>query len=219
MASVRAAELGPSRFPWWQDWRGECAAIVASGPSTKSVNVAALRDRIHVIAIKENWKLCPWADVVYGCDAPWWLWRKGLVDYEGLKLTQALKVSSTYRDVYRVEVKHIHNLLVDEPGVIGSGGNSGFQALNIAVQFGATGIVLIGFDVTDRGGIHWYDRNEWPNANNPAASNFERWKRAFDASVPVLQRNGIEVVNTSQYSALKCFKYATLEATLGKWGL
>jgi hypothetical protein len=52
-------------------------------------------------------------------------------------------------------------------GVVGGGGNSGFQAVNLAAQFGASRIILIGFDMTDRGGKHWYGRNHWPMSNNP----------------------------------------------------
>ena len=42
---------------------------------------------------------------------------------------------------------------------IGGGGNSGFQALNLALQWGARKIILVGFDLTDENGLHWYGRN------------------------------------------------------------
>jgi hypothetical protein len=215
----RAAELGPARFSWWQDWRGECVAIVASGPSTSKAAVEALRDRIHVIAIKQNVELAPWAEVVYGCDAPWWIWRKGLPEYRGIKITQARLAKSRYSDLVCVEVKHVDKLLVDEPGIIGSGGNSGFQALNLAVQFGATGIMLIGFDYHDKGGVHWYGRNQAQGMNNPGEVNFSRWRRALAAIVSELEARGIDVVNASNGSSITCLRKRGIDETFRQWGL
>lgn len=220
VAENRAAALGPSRFDWWQDWRGECVAIVASGPSTKGANVALLRDRIHVIAIKENVNLCPWAEVVYGCDEPWWRHRRGLPDYKGIKLTYADRVCREYRDVHRIDVKKAEDkILLDNPGVVGSGGNSGFQSLNIGVQFGVTGVILVGFDMQGRGGEHWYGRNNWANANNPSEFNFPRWRNAFNAVAPDLANRGIEVIDASPIGALKCFRKMSIEGALARWGL
>lgn len=154
----RAARLGPARFPWWKDWRGGACAIIASGPSAKGVDYAGLRGRLPVLAIKETAvDLCPWADVAYGCDAPWWVFRRGLPDFKGVKIAWAASACDQFRDLHKVEIKDINldELLLEEPMVIGSGGNSGFQALNIAVQFGASRIMLIGFDMQDRSGVHY----------------------------------------------------------------
>ncbi len=165
-----AARLGPQQFDWWKDWRGECVAIVASGPSTKKATVELLRNRIHVIAIKKNIELCRWADVVYGCDAAWWRSVHGLPSYKGLKLSWADGGAKHYPDVHGVSiVQHKTRMLFDQPGQIGSGRNSGFQTINITAQFGAAGILLIGFDADDRSGVHWYGRNNWMDANNPGA--------------------------------------------------
>jgi hypothetical protein len=68
---------------WYLDWSGREVAIIASGPSAKKSGYAALRDRMPVIAIKENIELAPWADVVYGCDAAWWKKRNGLPEFKG----------------------------------------------------------------------------------------------------------------------------------------
>lgn len=207
---------------WWLDWRGECVAIVASGPSAKSVNIGSLRDRIHVIAIKKSVELCPWADVVYGCDAAWWKNdAKGLPDFSGLKLCYAVEVCRTFSDVYRFDIKTTTDgILTDQPGVIGSGGNSGFQALNIAVQFGATAVVLIGFDMNSRdSSLHWYGHNKWLNASNPLEFNFKRWRRAFTDAVPKLTKMGIDVANASSNSELTCFRRTTVEQALAGWGL
>jgi hypothetical protein len=205
---------------WWQDWRGECVAIIASGPSTKTANITALRDRIHVIAIKESIALCPWAEIVYGCDGPWWTYKKGLPEFKGIKISQDVKICSTFNLHHLKVIVTKDKLLLDEPGIVGSGGNSGFQALNLAVQFGATGIMLVGFDMkqgTD--GEHWYGRNKWNQASNPIEENYGRWRKAFTAVAVDLEKMGIGVINASPASALTCFRRRTIEQALQDWGL
>lgn len=166
-------------------------------------------------------RLAPWADAVYGCDGPWWHhWLKtGAKDFGGLKLAHDTGVCASFRDVHKIEVRDHDKLLFAEPGVIGSGGNSGFQALNIAAQFGARRILLVGFDMHGANGVHWYGRNTWRNANNPGDSNYVRWRAAFATQAPVLAAMGIEVVNASAESALTCFPATTIEETLAAWHL
>jgi uncharacterized Rossmann fold enzyme len=42
----------------------------------------------------------------------------------------------------------------------------------LAAQLGAKTILLIGFDMTDSAGVHWYGRNNWEQANNPTQDCF-----------------------------------------------
>ncbi len=209
-----------TRPKWFPNWTGECVAIVASGPSTSRASVEKLRDRIHVIAIKKNVELCPWADVVYGCDEAWWRSVDGLPDYKGLKVSWVDGGSKHFPDVCPLEIrKKTDEILLERFGVVGSGGNSGFQALNLAVQFGARGILLIGFDVQDRGGAHWYGRNNWIGANNPSNDNFSRWQKSFANAAGLLSAMDVQVVNAAPYSALRCFKKNSIDAALSGWGL
>lgn len=215
----RAAALGLSRFDWWRDWRGRAVAIIACGASAKSAEISLLRGKMPVLAIKEAAvDLCPWADVVYGCDAPWWRYRSGLPAFKGLKLRWAENGCDEYPDVHPVTIQHkeLDRIIVEEPGVIGSGRNSGFQALNIAVQFGATRILKIGFDIQ---GEHFYGRNNWMKANNPDAYNFQRWTAAFGLAAEDLKQLGIEAVNASPISALTCFRAMTVAQALECWSL
>lgn len=207
---------------WWPDWRGCDAAIIASGPSAKHAELGALRGRAKVLAIKQNVELFPDADAVYGCDASWWKHRRGLPEYRGLKVTFAGNKLIDFPDVRRVEIRkigkqYVDAILMDRPGEIGAGGNSGFQAINLAVQFGAIRILLIGFDMHGQSGVHWYGRNHWPQANNPDDRNFQRWIAAFDAVAPRLEGMGVEVINASANSALKCFPKRSITETLRDW--
>lgn len=157
--------------------------------------------------------------MVYGCDGPWWQKERGLPDYHGIKLAHDTAVCSKFRDVHKIEIIDKDKFYFDLPGVIGSGGNSGFQAINIAAQFGATRILLIGFDMHTGGGLHWYGANRWNGANNPAPPNLMRWRDAFEHQAGALRGRGIEVVNASPDSALVCFPHKTIEQALSDWGL
>lgn len=101
---------------------------------------------------------------------------------------------------------------------IGGGGNSGFQALNLAASmFGARRIILIGFDMNDQGGLHFYGRNRWSLANNPDHTNFRRWIENMASAAPMLWSRGVEVVNASPNSSLKCFPMRSIEDALQGW--
>lgn len=95
-------------------------------------------------------------------------------------------------------------LLTETPGTIGDGGNSGFQALNIAVQFGAKRIVLVGFDMRLDRGIHWHGRHP-KGLNNPQDLNIVRWRKAINGAAVELAELGVEVLNASPVSTLTAF--------------
>jgi len=215
-----AFEIGRRENKWWPDWSGDCVAIIGGGPSIKQTDLSILKDRIHIIAIKTAIDLVPWAEVVYGCDAPWWLDRRGLPKFGGLKFFHGPQAANHWKDMHRVEiVMGKDEMLVDLPLKIGNGGCSGFQSLNLAVQFGASDIILVGFDLHDRGGVHWYGRNKWDRASNPMPSNFNRWNKGFAAALPSLNKLGITVVNASTESELKPFPKKSLQETIEEWGL
>lgn len=197
---------------WWPDWLGQSCAIVASGPSAKAQPLELLRDKVRVIAINESWQLCKWADVLYGCDAKWWGMKLGVPDFRGIKIASD---ATQYRDVRRVTVDPLSNsLCLDQPGHLGAGGNSGFQALNLAVQFGTSQILLIGFDMRVDLGEHWHPRHYPPLSNPHPHDNLPRWRSALDGAAATLQRLNVRVVNCSPVSALKAYPKMTIEEAL-----
>jgi hypothetical protein len=204
----------------WPDWSGRCVAIIASGPSVKKAEVAKLRGVMPVLAIKKNVELAPWADIVYGCDHHWWRSVVGLRDFKGLKLAYDASICGSEYGIRKVDIPDIKcdRLVFDKTGSVGSGGNSGFQALNLAAQFGAKRILLLGFDMHGRSGEHWYGRNNWGLCSNPTEDNYRRWRAAFEGAAKQLTALGVEVVNVSQYSDLKCFPKMSLDQALTAWG-
>lgn len=103
---------------------------------------------------------------------------------------------------------------VPEPGLsldplrIHQGGNSGYQALNLAVLLGCARVLLVGYDMK---GDHWHPPHE---AVNPGECEFARWRVNFETTIPDLERAGVEVLNCTPGSALECFPRANLEDCL-----
>jgi hypothetical protein len=216
----RAAEIGPQTVSWWRDWRGECVAILGAGPSAKRADIGALQNRIHVIAVNESYRLAPWADAVYSCDLAWWKLHNGLADFAGLKLSHDAIACRTYPGLHRIWIENVagDELLLDRPTYVGAGGNSGFQAMNLAIQFGATGIALVGIDCNLEHGEHWHGRHPY-HMNNPAPSNVKRWHKAFDGVAASLRKMEIDVVNCSPISALSNYPKMTVPEALARWQL
>jgi hypothetical protein len=95
-----------------------------------------------------------------------------------------------------------------DPGFIYPGTNSGYQAVQLAYQLGAARIVLLGFDMTTERGSHWHGDHENGLAN---AVGSERWAHDFSQLAIDLEQQGVEVINASRHTALKCFKRSTVD--------
>lgn len=136
--------------------------------------------------------------------------------FAGLKITQdpLAAQNAEYRSLHRVKCDHkTDRLEVGLLGRVGWGGNSGFQALNLAVQFGARRIVLVGYDMRTDKGLHWH-RDHPRGMNNPSARNVARWRRVTDEAAEVLRALGIEVFNASPVSALTAYRKMSLTEAL-----
>lgn len=158
--------------------------------------------------------------MVYGCDGHWWRHRRGLPEFTGLKVRWGGDWGGEFPGVHTIDIeKTTDRLLLGKTGVLGSGGNSGFQALNLVVQFGSRRIILVGFDMTDRSGLHWYGRNVWPMSSNPMQSNFRRWLAAFATAGAQLGKLGAEVVNASPASAMVTFSRRSIADALMDWSV
>lgn len=98
------------------------------------------------------------------------------------------------------------------PDTINGGGNSGYQAVHLAATFGASKIVLLGFDMQRTGGKHhWHGKHEGRLANGVG---FRFWMENFQALARDLKARGVEVINATRETAMTCFPRAPLEEAL-----
>jgi hypothetical protein len=190
-------------------WEGRTVVVAATGPSlTQEV---ADRCRGHAaVAVSDAWRLLPWADVLYACDAAWWRYHRGVPDFAGERWTShgagndKQDIASTYglRCVAGAQGVGFSR----RQDVIHYGHNSGFQALNLAILLGAARIVLVGFDmrVVD-GRRHFHGDHPHPLINADPRRFVPHFERAA-ASLPA----GVEILNATPGSALTCWPIVPL---------
>lgn len=198
---------------WYPDWTGRVAAVIACGPGVRHVQLDLLRGRCAVLAVKEAADMAPWADAIYCCDTAFWRNWHAMPKFGGLKVTYSARIPG----VHPVGIDIDADRFVMTPGIIGNGGNSGFQAVNLALQWGARRVILIGFDMTDTNGVHFYGRATGDGRTNPSQRNFQRWVRAFDAAAMQLPALKSAIINATPYSALTCFPKMDLAAALAEF--
>lgn len=149
----------------------------------------------------------PWASVLYACDGKWWRSEDGIKareEFHGLKVTQDPQADEL--GLHRViHSDGVNKILTDPPGTIGAGGNSGFHALNLAVQFGARRIILLGYDMSTENGIHWHGPHKG-NIGDPQPSTVNGWVKHYEDNAGLIKSLGVEVINCSPGTALTCFQ-------------
>jgi hypothetical protein len=73
----------------------------------------------------------------------------GVAAFKGLKIGQDPITIKHWPQILKATIVRDHDrMLFEEVGVVGWGGNSGFHAVNLAAQFGAKKILLVGIDFT-----------------------------------------------------------------------
>lgn len=77
--------------------------------------------------------------------------------------------------------------------------------MNLAVQWGARRILLVGFDMNLKRGAHWHGRHP-AGLNNPRQANVDMWRRVLDDQAPILHNLGVEVLNCSMSSDLTAYR-------------
>lgn len=199
----------------WPDWRGQTCIVVGTGPSAKSASLSECEGKARCIVIKQSWRLAPWADVLYGIDRGWWLTNNGAREFKGLRVSPSPTACRLF-GMREVTLKTVPWLLTKETGVLGcglktGGGHSGFQAVNLAVQFGATKIVLAGFDMTLERGAHWH--KEGHGVAKPNENRVAEWRKAFDGCADQFKSLGVTVITTGQ-SALKNYPNVQISMAL-----
>jgi hypothetical protein len=199
--------------------RGWTECIVAApGPSLTEAIAERCRGQ-HVIAVNLAYRRVPWAEVLYAGDRDLIELYDGFPDFAGEKWSAH---EPRLNDKRAVAVRYGLRLVtgprqVDalgfslHPAVIHYGNSSGFQAINLAMHFGATLIKLVGFDMrTPPDGQPRHFHEDYPDkAMN--LSRYEHFHSAFAVAAKMLPAH-IRIVNCTPGSALRCFPMGELEA-------
>jgi hypothetical protein len=185
------------------NWRGRTAVCIASGPSLTVEDCEFVRGAgLPTIVTNTTFRIAPWADVLFGFDYKWW--RVHLAEvratFSGRLFCQSNRWPSRY---------------LEWPGMARgyrSFGNSGANAVSLAVVLGASRVVLLGYDCQLTGGrSHHHGDHPEPFAN---CDKLPQWPLQFERLGRWASARGIPVVNASRESALTCFDRVPLELAL-----
>lgn len=205
------------------DWN--CPVVVAAtGPSLGQLvahkcRMARLQSGFRVIAVNDAYRLMPWADILYACDAGWWKVHNGApglthgerwTTHEGDKPDES-NYKGDLPPEWRINLVRGRNgdTFSTNPAMIHYGGNSGFQAVNLAILKGATRIVLVGFDMRVIGDKrHFF--GDHPNGLFNR-TDYQVFAKSFETAAPTCP---VPVVNATPGSALKCWPMVDLESAL-----
>lgn len=192
-----------------RDHEGGTVAVLASGPSMSPEVAESVRAAgVPAIAINSTVRLAPWAWALYAADVEWWRHPENAAVIAAFR-GHCISVSGV------AGVRRLQNTGTDgidfTPGCVRTGGNSGYQALQVAVQSGARRVLLCGFDM--RAACHWHGPHPRGLRSTPPAT-YQIWADRFACAAPLLADAGIEVVNCSPGSALTCFPVTTIDEAL-----
>jgi hypothetical protein len=210
------------RKPWEcpRLWPGATFVILGSGPSLCAEDIAEVisarrRRRCRVITINSTWENLLTADVLYAGDCAWWNAHPEAQRFPALLIGCSQVGAEPWPTAVR-KINHRENEGIEtDRRFIGTGTNSGHQALNIAVHLGAARILLLGFDfgAGSDGKLHHHEDHRLP-LRNPDRPSFARWLRMIETTAEPLAALGIDVVNCSRSTAIACFRRGDIREEL-----
>lgn len=221
LMELGGASTSPEKPKWPLNWQGETAVIAATGPSLSESQVNAVRrarkyhaQTINLIAVNDAGLArraplsFPDADVLYAADWQWWNYYRP--NFAGIKVS-AKAPEHQVDDLIQVEVEtSAGNALPSTNEKLVSGGHSGYQALQIALNAGVNRVILLGFDCGAIGGKKTSIENREPEFVK--GSPFASWVEHYNA-IPGAYK-GREILNASADSAITAFPKISIEEIL-----
>jgi hypothetical protein len=178
-------------------------------------------EKWNVIAIADSYKALPLADVVYGCDNRWWEVHRTCNDFVGERW--ACHEDNTQGDVFHNDKRQMAeefglNLVRGQPGdefsfdpmFIRYGSNAGFQAINLALLFGCTNIVLVGFDMRHVNGQSHFFGDHPESLRRTSDLEYRGFVQHFECAAKALPGH-VRIINATPGSALTCFPMMSLD--------
>jgi hypothetical protein len=150
--------------------------------------------------------MVPFADMLYASDIEWWRTNaQQALKFPGLKVSCS---DTEFKAIMHLQTSGIYGF-DPNPTKIRHGCNSGYAALHIAIQAKAKRIILLGYDMTNANGHHWFGKHQFGLRTTDAHS-FVKWAETFKGLIG----QGSEIINCTPGSALTCFPMMDLEQAL-----
>lgn len=207
-------------------WQNETVFIIGGGPSLKALDLRRLETREphqRVITVNNAFRLLKNPDVIFYADTRWWGWNSAdiALDFPG-RIISTCSASIKYLDPrvcrmgrdYRYDTRHMPEgtavALSEDPTLL-SGPDSGYMAMNLAYHFGASRIVLLGFDMGfQEGQAHWHEDHP---VVTPESNYTDLFLPRYPALCEMLTKRNVEVLRCTP-SRLDCVPETPFEAAL-----
>ena len=193
------------------EWAGERCFIIGGGPSFDPRVIPKLKGRI--IAVNAAGFYAEHADVMFWADQRFLRWNVNDMKYFLGKYLIArhppFEIGTKGLDIKRLRREPEFGLSTN-PRLL-RGLCSGSAAINLAFLFGATEIVLLGFDMQPVAGA---DNFHAMHKVKTASRNYDNFMAHFPPMAKSLADRGIAVHNTSRGSRLTCFPKTNIEEFL-----
>lgn len=160
--------------------------ILATGPSVSQEVADYIKGKSKVIAVSDAYKLAPWAECLVSYDRSWWRHHIDAHSFSGERFC-------------RFECREAKKFNVSDMPL---GCNSGLMGMFRAREYGATKIILLGFDMH---GSHFFGRHP-DQLRNTTEKRFKDHLNQFN------RWRGPEVINCTPNSALKKFPTAEIQS-------
>lgn len=198
-------------------WEGRIAVLIASGPSLtyEQCHYVARNHRrqgLIVAGCNDAYRAYRGLDLLYAADNKWWDVHEE--EIQGLDIPEMLMPNETYSAKHGLTYVKGRGgaILSTDPSAINYASNSGFQLFNIAFLRGAKKIVLLGYDYGHKEKAHFFGNHPQPLRNPP--NKMESWAKAYPASLDILAKADVQVINCSPRSTLTCFPKMPVEQAL-----
>ena len=207
-------------------YQGRRAIIIGTGPSLTREIAAQVKDSGELLFGVNNTYQSFDLDVHLACNVEWWEYYgadtrllRGRMD----KWTWDFPTSTKY-NVKWIEGRWMDGLSSD-PSYISYGHSSGFQIIGLAVHYGITDLLLVGYDLrfpagysntkrTSGGDRHYFgeypkELQHWPNCPGGVMQGLLNVYAKVD-----VKKHGIRIINCSPGSALTMFENMELTDAL-----
>lgn len=182
------------------------AVVIASGSSLNDSDIDSVRLAYHsgvidiVVAVSNvGIDKAPWATALASHDYNWWDAHPEAQNFTGRKFSRNGRNGTEWLDVTKMGMPN--------------GINSGLFGMVVAKYLGAEKIILLGFDLHNRAGAHYFGKHERSTTTGMKLNNTHADR--FPAFIAQFNRfDGCEVVNCTQGSDLKRFPFMTLREAL-----
>jgi len=200
-------------------WPNRTVFVLGGGTSLASLDLTLIHDQ-RVIGVNDAYLLGDFVDTMIFSDSKWYFsqHQKPLRKFAGLKVsTNKLTLSEPgIRTLQRMS-----SPICTMPGCIGWARNTGLAAVNLALIFGASTIVLLGFDmykapckINGRGfnadQVHSveHEYTNWHKNINPAdqSDQFPIFIDGFKSAAHAINLLDVRVVNANPKSKIDCFE-------------